>query len=745
MEVPMTGNDVYLSSCFVAQGLIPATPWKPKVAFTTRCLEIYRLPRVKTLADLHGCELKPYASKAFSKCFDVYLEILQVVDDRIKKVLGRDTPDWRLKNCCPACTYELEGEMKMIFEMLVALDRNDSLKRILEHDDPRTADAGRNYLMTREDVDKWSKKVLATLVKRPRSKDKAEDTECQEHWKNMSEELTAKMWGIFDETGVFLALCRHGFVLLVADMVRSGELAKYGLAITNQLLQVFGPDLGIGYNIGCGFSSTVRDSPLGPLMEAMNLKMLVGAFHGYAHNRSCQLKHLATYVLSLGLEDLETWERFFSKSNGLARAVWYVSVFHRRQAIVTYLAHMDTFETYANLSTFLINNYKQALEQIDLGDSLKFAMDQAGISGPEVFEEQLKQEQEYLRGLSKEPEAETDQMEYYTRLVHLASRNASTTSEKDMTQFIRKDPQPMELHAGTAKENYNWAVQVVQEMEKKMDILVRWTVDDEEYENAEALVASRHYRLALNKLEELVIKRLFELTKMNMSGTGNELRKHIAKALQTRSKTIRTALGRYNAAATSLDPPRRTLKWEEVVEFTFLSDFDLLRDPEGNAAICPWATPAARALMDTHFKILRAKEEIQCLNIEIRRLVTYIRDEWDFLVVKEEEIRETDPDLAFFVHRYHMERGCFDDTHMKRLRKLQATYKERFAGTLELGVHRKEPEIPTPMKCTGFWLVEVGKTMDGTDDGDEEEEEEEELARAIETVVVLATDKDKTD
>ncbi|KAJ7828578.1 hypothetical protein B0H14DRAFT_3088219 [Mycena olivaceomarginata] len=735
----MTGNDVYLSSCFVAQGLIPATPWKPKVAFTTRCLEIYRLvrlrspgvsiqPWVKTLADLHGCELKPYASKAFSKCFDVYLEILQVVDDRIKKVLGRDTPDWRLKNCCPACTYKLEGEMKMIFEMLVTLDGNDSLKRILvkdktvdengaahgrgkERDDPRTADAGRNYLMTREDVDKWSKE---------RSKDKAEDTECQEHWKNMSEELTAKMWGIFDETGVFLALCRHGFVLLVADMVRSGELAKYGLAITNQLLQAFGPDLGIGYDIGCGFSSTVRDSPLGPLAEAMNLKMLVGAFHGHAHNWSCQLKHLATYVLGLGLEDLEMCERFFSKSNGLARAVRYASVFHHRQAIVTYLAHMDTFETYANLSTFLVNNYKQALEQIDLEDSLKFAMDQAGISGPEVFEERLKQEQEYLRGLSKEPEAETDQMEYYTRL---EGSTANGTAR---------------WHA---KENYNRAVQAVQEMEKKMDILVRWTVDDEEYENAEALVASRHYRLALNKLEELVIKRLFELTKMNMSGTGYKLRKHIAKALQTRSKTIRTALGRYNAAATSLDPPRRTLKWEEVVEFTFLSDFDLLRDPEGNAAIRPWATPAARALMDTHFKILRAKEEIQRLNIEIRRLVTYIRDERDFLVAKEEEIRETDPDLAFFVHRYRMERGRFDDTHMKRLRKLQATYKERFTGTLEPGAQREALEAEMHRVLAGG-----GGEDDGweTDDGDEEEEEEE-LARAIETVVVLATDKDETD
>jgi hypothetical protein len=40
----------------------------------------------------------------------------------------------------------------------------------------------------------------------------------------MSEELTAKMWGIFDEPRVFLVLCHHDFVLLIADMVRNREL-----------------------------------------------------------------------------------------------------------------------------------------------------------------------------------------------------------------------------------------------------------------------------------------------------------------------------------------------------------------------------------------------------------------------------------------------------------------------------------------------------------------------------------------
>lgn len=40
----------------------------------------------------------------------------------------------------------------------------------------------------------------------------------------MKEQVTAKAWGMYEETGLFLSLCRHGFVLLVCDMIHSGEL-----------------------------------------------------------------------------------------------------------------------------------------------------------------------------------------------------------------------------------------------------------------------------------------------------------------------------------------------------------------------------------------------------------------------------------------------------------------------------------------------------------------------------------------
>lgn len=49
-------------------------------------------------------------------------------------------------------------------------------------------------------------------------------TLCEERWKNLGEDVTKKMWGVYDETGVFVCLCRHSFVLMIADMVRSGEL-----------------------------------------------------------------------------------------------------------------------------------------------------------------------------------------------------------------------------------------------------------------------------------------------------------------------------------------------------------------------------------------------------------------------------------------------------------------------------------------------------------------------------------------
>ena len=47
---------------------------------------------------------------------------------------------------------------------------------------------------------------------------------CIERWRNAGSEARKKMFALFAIAGIFLAVCRHGHVLFVCDLIRSGEL-----------------------------------------------------------------------------------------------------------------------------------------------------------------------------------------------------------------------------------------------------------------------------------------------------------------------------------------------------------------------------------------------------------------------------------------------------------------------------------------------------------------------------------------
>ncbi|KAE9392166.1 hypothetical protein BT96DRAFT_959393 [Gymnopus androsaceus JB14] len=163
-----------------------------------------------------------------------------------------------------------------------------------------------------------------------------------------------------------------------------------------------------------------------------------------------------------------------------------------------------------------------------------------------------------------------------------------------------------------------------------MGITRRWEPSDPEYKRAVEYVNTRKYRHALERLHKLVVQRLFELHKMNLSNTGYKMRTHISNALQRRSKAIRNAVKSYNTAAVALNPPRDTLDWSKVSHYTFLDQFNILQDTRHSVFDQPWAKPVNRTLMKQHRRIARAREEIACCNIEIRRLHTHIIDEGKF-------------------------------------------------------------------------------------------------------------------
>jgi hypothetical protein len=47
---------------------------------------------------------------------------------------------------------------------------------------------------------------------------------CVDRWRNAGPEAQKKMFALFAIAGIFLSVCRHGHVLVMCDMRRSGEL-----------------------------------------------------------------------------------------------------------------------------------------------------------------------------------------------------------------------------------------------------------------------------------------------------------------------------------------------------------------------------------------------------------------------------------------------------------------------------------------------------------------------------------------
>jgi Kyakuja-Dileera-Zisupton transposase len=124
--------------------------------------------------------------------------------------------------------------------------------------------------------------------------------------------------------------------------------AKYPLATISHLLDVLPDHLGLGYDIACSFSTTLRRSSIGEKASKQGLRLVVPGFHGHAHNRLCQLSFHILMSEGYGLEDLETCERVFSASNAVARLTRHATQFHRRQFIDLFFRQWDA-EKYEHL------------------------------------------------------------------------------------------------------------------------------------------------------------------------------------------------------------------------------------------------------------------------------------------------------------------------------------------------------------------------------------------------------------
>ena len=108
---------------------------------------------------------------------------------------------------------------------------------------------------------------------------------------------------------------------------------KYPLATVERLIQLYGSDICLGYDIMCVFIKTLSQSILRPNIVAFHLHGVIPSFHGHAHNRGCQLQWHPMYIEGVSLEDFEECECTFSKSNELAAVTRLASPYHWAQHI----------------------------------------------------------------------------------------------------------------------------------------------------------------------------------------------------------------------------------------------------------------------------------------------------------------------------------------------------------------------------------------------------------------------------
>ena len=269
-------DGVGLTTTMASHGVIAAAPLHPECGFTIRILELFMVLSshcaslsiqafVRSICNLQRIAYRPLYRKQFSVAFDVFLKIHRVVDEQLDSAIYHD-PLSALRAACPACTYRLKNEPALRFSTLTCMDGNNSVKRVLrtavedapgatpysvELPDSRTEHSA--LFLERDVVNKLQDEVKRKAVGKGKisaahdgqqpdkqvEQDKGgsedtsggspidgldEDTPCTTRWANLASDSLKKMWGIYDETGIFIGTCRHGMVFAMCDMVRSGEL-----------------------------------------------------------------------------------------------------------------------------------------------------------------------------------------------------------------------------------------------------------------------------------------------------------------------------------------------------------------------------------------------------------------------------------------------------------------------------------------------------------------------------------------
>ncbi|KAF8513285.1 hypothetical protein JB92DRAFT_228676 [Gautieria morchelliformis] len=383
----------------------------------------------------------------------------------------------------------------------------------------------------------------------------------------------------------------------------------------------------------------------------------------------------------------------YISSNAVARLIRHGSYFHYLQFIDLHFQQWDD-DKYLKLTNFMLSNYQQALGIIrDYTPEVEAFKDAHGFTNGD-FVSWRDEEFTYLSNLTKRLPKDMMKVEYVEALKKLNNMNKQWGGMTTVAWFAYTPAGLAPSGSLSVKEEshlrteeaerrsilckLDLAMNVVQDLERRLGLDERWTCQHPEYQEAAAYINNQEFIHAVEQLEGLIVARLFELAKANLMGTCYKLQKHISKAIMRRSAALHATLDKYNLLAPKQDPPRPQLEYRDIAGYGMLADFELLKHSRHDIMEKPWSIAANHLVTSKYFKIIRANEEIQRLNVEIRRMRTWVDDEDRHLLHAYEELKKADPELSTHVKSLYNTRHRVNDVHRAHI---QAIYRlPGFAG-----------------------------------------------------------------
>lgn len=182
-------------------------------------------------------------------------------------------------------------------------------------------------------------------------------------------------------------------------------------------------------------------------------------------------------------------------------------------------------------------------------------------------------------------------------------------------------------------------------------------------------------------------------------------------------------------------PPRPALTWESVINAVDIADFDILKDTRQDIRMLEWAQPANREGMVMYFQIKRAKEEITRLNVEIRRLLTFLYDDHVDHFRAIHANKTVNPSISHEIFLRWQYRTKIHEEIVKRI--WQTSKLVGFSGSLHYGKRKGRDEslnadIPPPSWVDMLDITEVDDSA--FDDEDEDDADTDGFVNLLNTV-----------